>query len=82
MLYKKIHRQYLREFKSGREFRVYSSSFDVVYYMVFEITKEPYIDGIYINVEDNNGQTWNLIHMTSLHYRGIIPFKMVWEDAI
>ena len=37
MLYKKVHRQYLRQFRVGRKFKCYG--------FVYEITKEkPYID--------------------------------------
>ena len=37
MLYKKVHRQHLREFRKGRKFK-----YD---YHVHEVTKEPYIYG-------------------------------------
>ena len=44
MLYKKIHRQYLREFRKGRRFKWFGST-EVV-------TKNPDIDGNYIWVGD------------------------------
>lgn len=39
MLYKKIHRQHLREFRVGRKFIKYDDSH------VHEVTKEPYVYG-------------------------------------
>lgn len=42
MLYKKIHRQYLREFREGRKYR-YEDVERVV-------AKKPYIDGKYIQI--------------------------------
>ena len=52
MLYKKVHRQFLREFKKGREFRVGDD--------VYKVTREPCIDPEYIYsvVSDN---AWPLI---------------------
>ena len=46
MLYKKIHRQFLREFKVGRKYRFGG--------VVFEITGKPYICGRYIRVDEVN----------------------------
>ena len=43
VLYKKVHRQYLREFKKGRKFK-YDNK-------VHEIIKEPYIDETYICID-------------------------------
>ena len=37
MLYKKIHRQYLREWRLGRKFKLDNGE-------VYEVTKEPFID--------------------------------------
>ena len=42
MLYKKIHRQYLREFREGRKYRYENVERVVV--------KKPYIDGKYIQI--------------------------------
>ena len=42
MLYKKIHRQYLREFRVGRRFMVWDK--------VYKMARKPYIDGSYIIV--------------------------------
>ena len=39
MLYKKIHRQYLREWRVGREFK---------YYNIHRVTRKPHIEGSYI----------------------------------
>lgn len=56
MLYKKIHRQFLREFKVGRKYRFGG--------VVFEITGKPYICGRYIRVDEVNNYdegTYDLI---------------------
>lgn len=37
MLYKKIHRQYLRQWRIGRRFKIDSG-------LVYEVTREPFID--------------------------------------
>lgn len=52
MLYKKIHRQFLREFRVGRKFK-YNK-------VVYEVTEKPHIDPEYIYsvVSDNK---WPLI---------------------
>lgn len=41
MLYKKVHRQHVKEWRIGRKFKFFG---------VQEITREPYIDGSYIKV--------------------------------
>lgn len=41
MLYKKIHRQYVRQFWRGRKYKFFS---------VWEVIKEPYIDEGYIKI--------------------------------
>lgn len=41
MLYKKIHRQYVKEFRKGRKYKFFS---------VWEVIKEPYIDEGYIKI--------------------------------
>ncbi len=56
MLYKKIYRQYLREFRIGRKFKFYGG--------VFKITEKPRIEGNYIRVDD-----WDLISITGGGYR-------------
>ena len=58
MLYKKIHRQHLREWRIGRKFR-YKSSFGV-----YEVTGKPYICRRYIRVDEVNNyeeKTYDLI---------------------
>ena len=47
MLYKKIHRQYIREWRLGRKFR-FSHGSNTIY----RVSREPYIKGISIWVED------------------------------
>lgn len=44
MLYKKIHRQYVKEFRKGRKYKFFS---------VWEVIKEPYIDEGYIKIGIN-----------------------------
>lgn len=39
MLYKKIHRQYLRQWRLGRKYKMYGE--------VCEVTREPYLDSEY-----------------------------------
>lgn len=53
MLYKKIHRQYLREFKKGREFRVGDD--------VYKVNGKPYIKGGYIYSVVSGDNAWPLI---------------------
>ncbi len=48
VLYKKIHRQYLKEWRKGRKFK-YRCSYAM---NVYEITKEPHICERYIQVEE------------------------------
>ena len=43
MLYKKIHRQHVKQFRKGRKFRFYG-------FHEVKIIKEPYIDGDYIKI--------------------------------
>ena len=65
MLYKKVHRQYLREFKVGRELRFFGCKF------VIKITKEPNIQGSYIWLNE-----WGLISLVT----GIIIRDAEWLD--
>ena len=57
MLYKKIHRQYVRQFKEGRE---YKKCIDSNYYKVCKVIYKPYIDDIFIRVDG-----WRLVHLPS-----------------
>ena len=50
MLYKKIHRQFLREFRIGRKFEHKSSTGGV--FGVYEVTGKPYICWRYIKVNE------------------------------
>ena len=56
MLYKKVHRQHLREFKVGRKFKYDDGGGS----KVFEITSKPHIEGDYIWVD-----SWIFIDITS-----------------
>ncbi len=62
MLYKKTHRQYLREWRLSRRFKHEECG------NVYRITKEPYIDGRYITIEcideTHYGYDFSLIYMT------------------
>lgn len=64
MLYKKVHRQHLREFWEGRRFevRTYSSV------NVYEVTSEPYIEGLdyQILVDRSDGYDMLLIPLCGL----------------
>ena len=74
MLYKKIHRQYLREFKVGRKFSV-GNMFDF-FQGIFEVAREPYISvgEEYIRVSCHpGGCALNLIDMHS--HKGRIQHK-------
>lgn len=56
MLYKKIHRQYLKEWRTGRNFKYKSG--------VYEVIGKPYIFGRYIRVDevDRHGEeTYDMI---------------------
>lgn len=57
MLYKKVHRQFLRQFWKGRKFRIFGDE-------VYEVTSKPYIEkdynGNYINI-----YRWYLISLDS-----------------
>lgn len=44
MLYKKFHRQYVKEFRLGRKFRYNGGN-------IFEVTREPCINKYYIYIE-------------------------------
>ena len=48
MLYKKIHRQYLREFKRGRKFKIRNINCKG---KVYEVTKEPIIGRVAIWID-------------------------------
>ena len=65
MLYKKIHRQYVREFRMGRRFRYKGCR--------FEITGKPYIDftfiwiaGCWELINTVSGRLWNKDRITWL----------------
>ena len=47
MLYKKVHRQYLRQFRIGREFKYEFCGFPEV----CKVTGKPYIGGNYIQID-------------------------------
>lgn len=47
MLYKKIHRQHVREWRLGRKFKFSHGSS-----AIYRVSREPYIEGISIWVED------------------------------
>ena len=66
MLYKKIHRQYVKEFRKGRKFKIDGE--------VYEVTREPYIEGEYITI----GCCWRLIPFWSggLWYK----YEITWLD--
>ena len=66
MLYKKVHRQYLREFRVGRRFRFYDDSSEV-----HEVTRKPEIGLFSIRVSD-----WDVISMVQW------PGKMWLKDNI
>ena len=81
MLYKKIHRQHLREFKVGRVFR-YGNMFDSLQ-GIFEVAGESYISvgEEYIRVNCHpGGCALNLIDMHS--HKGRIRHKdhITWLD--
>ena len=50
MLYKKYHRQYVREFREGRKFEHRGSAGGV--FGVYEVIGKPYISGRYIQVDE------------------------------
>ena len=64
MLYKKIHRQYLREFKRGRKFKIRNINCKGKEY---EVTKEPYVKGNLILADRSNGYDMDLIFKGSIH---------------
>lgn len=53
MLYKKIHRQYVKEFQVGRKYRFEGGE-------VYKITTSPYIGSCFIFIVD-----WELINIVS-----------------
>lgn len=55
MLYKKVHRQFVRQFRKGRKYKFFS---------VWEVIKEPYIDDNYIKVGSDRNPFY-LINITS-----------------
>lgn len=69
MLYKKIHRQYVREFRRriGRKFK-----YEWCGGGVYKVTSEPFIDpsgdGIYVKFDDNDQFKWPLISMIDNYY--------------
>lgn len=76
MLYKKIHRQHVKRFRIGREFRF-------VGFHEAKIIKEPYIDGNYIKINvDDNGYGYNELTVISF-YSGKLWHKdddITWLD--
>lgn len=63
MLYKKVHRQFVREFRVGRKFKYKNSSGGGVF-GVYEVTRKPYICGRSIKVNEINNYdegTYDLI---------------------
>ena len=71
MLYKKIHRQFLREFRVGRKFKYGNSR------VVHEVTSKPRIEGDCIQVEG-----WYLIYIDGPYkYKGVYRGNnVVWLD--
>ena len=73
MLYKKVHRQFVREFWEGRRFKYNDSSF------IYEVTKESYIekddDGNYISTD-----RWYLISLDSGKIMTGILHNKTWLD--
>ena len=70
MLYKKVHRQHVREFRQGRKYKIYDSN------IVFVITKKPRIDSfgaIYV-------QGWCLITITGPHLGKMWHYEITWLD--
>ena len=61
MLYKKIHRQFVREFQVGRRYRFNDSN------IVSEITREPYIGLCYISTN-----CWYLINLATGKMTGVL----------
>ena len=73
MLYKKVHRQHLREFKVGRKIKF--CGIDIVY----KITKEPFImrTGYHQILVERNGCHMMLISLLS----GVIyQYEIMWLD--
>ena len=64
MLYKKTHRQFLREFREDRRFRYSGGN-------VFEITKKPQIDRYYIYISiDKRLYNYNILRLIPLTLLG------------
>lgn len=78
MLYKKIHRQYLREFRVGRKFMLRNEIFEIIK----EVIKKPYIsrNRIWIDTSSTNRQM-ELIRLR-LHFSGWRWYKeeITWLD--
>ena len=72
MLYKKIHRQYIREFWIGRKFILHGET--------YEITKKPRIGFCDRCINVNGG--WPVIEIAGPHCSGKIKYKgaFVWLD--
>ena len=78
MLYKKIHRQHLREWRVGRKFK---NEYDVVY----EVASKPYIEGLdyQILVDRNDGYEMLLIPLCGGSLKGKLLHKspiIKWLD--
>ena len=78
MLYKKVHRQFVKEFRVGREFK-YSNK-------IFKITSKPYIDYSegYIRIKKCEGTVsggWSLIVINDDGY-GLYIGKRLDKDNI
>ena len=54
MLYKKYHRNYIRKFKIGTEFRVYDAH-------PRKVVRGFLASGGFICIEDNRGTVWDLV---------------------
>ena len=64
MLYKKIHRQYLKNFRLGRKFKISNINCKG---KVYEVTREPYVVGSLILADRSDGYDMDLIFKGSIH---------------
>ena len=72
MLYKKVHRQYLREFRTGRKFKFYDDNI-----INFNVTREPYFVGRMVCIDENRGNCKAVLSILS----GRVKNKeIVWLD--
>lgn len=72
MLYKKVHRQHVREFRVGRKYKFFGRG-------VHEVTGKPYIVGSCIRVVLDRLSHYTLIYMTG-EYSGKLlqAHKITW----